>query len=294
MKIIHSQIFAFMALAAATVQAHGPGHFHRSELNRALDLGEVHIGHDHGPGDACKQPEPARTWGGSVTTGWESRHVHYGVDETGPGGAWTTEASAWIGDLSVNVWNGFGLGNPFLEWDFAVAYNVDLGPVFLLPGYNFRYTPGHAETGGHEDHGHEEHDGHEDSHAGHEHGVYGNELFLAAGTRVIPYVTPNVVFLWNMNEQPGGFVELRLDGDLPVWRDTLGLQPYALLGLNLGYNTPDHLGWNNAQFGVQATAQLTRHVSVFAGVGYSVALEALRSIGQENVVWANAGLSVGF
>ena len=85
-------------------------------------------------------------------------------------------------------------------------------------------------------------------------------------------------------------MELRLDGDVPLGRLPVSLQPYALMGLNFGYNTKDYYGWNNFQFGVQADWQINRVVSAFAGVNYSVAMTALREIDQGNVVWANVGV----
>jgi hypothetical protein len=88
-----------------------------------------------------------RIWGASLTTGWESRHIHYGVNETGNGGAYTNEVGVWINDFTLSVWNGFGTSNDFEEWDFTAGYNFDLGPVFFIPGYNFRYTPGIVEEG---------------------------------------------------------------------------------------------------------------------------------------------------
>ena len=108
-----------------------------------------------------------RIWGVNVTTGWESRHVHYGVDESGPSGAYVNEVGVRLGDFSVNVWNGFGLGNDLVEWDFTAAYNVELGPVFVVPGYNLRYVPryakdSHSEEGG-EEHGHEDNEDEDDA-----------------------------------------------------------------------------------------------------------------------------------
>lgn len=272
---------------------------------RGLDSHDHADGHNHshdaGKSFATPVDVTDRNWGASLTTGWESRHVHYGVDETGNFGAYTTELSAWIGGLAIGVWSGFGTGNDFQEWDFTASYNVEVGPVFLIPGYNFRYNPDaddehdHEEEGhDHEDHADEAHDAHPHDHATHNHRVYNNEVFLVLGTTSIPYVTPSTVFLWNLNESTGGLLEFRLDGELPVYRDVVSIQPYALLALNFGYNTPDSIGWNNFQFGLEATWRVSRVVSVFAGVNYSVAMTALRSIGQENVVWANTGVSFAF
>jgi len=291
--------------------AHGPGHFHlnsEQEVNQALS--------EQGPsvdtqttnraattersGKNFKEivPEaPEKIWDASLTTGWESRHIHYGVNETGNGGAWTTEVEGSIGGLGISVWNGFGLGNAFEEWDFTIAYTIEAGPVFFIPGYNFRYAPGYAEDshGGHEDHEHEEEEhGHEEEGASHAHLLYNNELFAILGTNAIPYITPSAAFIWNLNDTPGGFLELRIDGEVPVWKDIVTLEPYALLGLNFGYNTTDSYGWNNFQFGLQGNWQITKLLTAFAGVNYSVAMTALQDIGQGNEFWVNAGVSVGF
>lgn len=301
---------------AAPLLAHGPGHAHsaresQTEVNEALGLGtgRTETGardEEVSPsGKSLKAPidaeRDARGWGASLETGWESRHVHYGVDETGNFGAYTTEASVWIGDLSLGAWSGFGTGNAFEEWDFTAAYNFDLGPVFFIPGYNFRYSPGIVEEGheeeehaGHHDEGHDE--GHDDEHEahGHDHLEYAHELYFVLGTNAIPYVTPSAAFIWDLNNTPGGFLELRLDGDIPVYKEIISLQPYTLLGLNFGYNTRSYYGWNNWQFGIEATWQIAKHVAVFGGVNYSVAMTALREIGQDNVVWANAGIRLSY
>jgi hypothetical protein len=174
--------------ATTPLLAHGPGHSHgsretRAEVNEALGLGGGRTGshehHDHhgeedvsSSGKSLKAPvsveESERWWGASLETGWESRHVHYGVDETGDFGAYTTELSVWIGDFSLGAWSGFGTGNSFEEWDFTAAYNFELGPVFFIPGYNFRYSPGVVEEG--HAHGEEEHGDHEEEHGEEDHG----------------------------------------------------------------------------------------------------------------------------
>ena len=304
MKINSLLVLAGLFSTTSSLLAHGPAHAQRAAerstqraaVNETLGLQETAI-----PVESTDSGD--RWWGVNVTTGWESRHVHYGVDETGPDGAYVNEIGIQLGDFSVSVWNGIGTGNAFLEWDFTVAYNIDLGPVFIVPGYNFRYVPSYAVGGddhGGEEHAEEEHGEEEhaeessDDHGGHVHNTYGNELFIAVGTNLIPYVVPSANLIWDLNNNPGGFMELRLDGDVPVYDDIVSLQPYTLLGLNFGYNNADYSGWNNFQFGVQATYALNEYFSVFAGVNYSVALQALQQIDQENVVWANVGLSFAY
>ena len=304
MKINSLLLLALLLVTTSGSWSHGPAHANRpseraterAAVNETLGLQETAI-----PVEGADAA--GRWWGVNVTTGWESRHVHYGVDETGPDGAYVNEVGIQLGDFSVSVWNGIGTGNTFSEWDFTVAYNIDLGPVFIVPGYNFRYVPSYAVAGddhGGEEHAEEEHGEEEhaeessDDHGGHVHNTYGNELFIAVGTTLIPYVVPSANLIWDLNNNPGGFMELRLDGDVPVYEDIVSIQPYALLGLNFGYNNSYYSGWNNFQFGAQATYALNEYFSVFAGVNYSVALEALQQIDQDNVVWANVGLSFAY
>jgi len=300
--------------AAPSLHAHGPGHHHGHEESELVEQAVVDGAQPvvrsqtssaavspSGKSFQTPLPESGRIWGASLTAGWESRHIHYGVDETGNGGAYTTELTVWIQNLALGFWSGFGTGNDFQEFDFTASYQVNAGPVFLIPGYNFRYSPGHGHAA-HDDHAeehHEEeghhdesdHEEHSDQHH-HAHKTYGHELFLVLGTDAIPYVTPSTVFVWDLNNTPGAYLEFRLDGEIPIYGNgAVTLEPYALLGLNFGYNTRDRYGWNNFQFGTVANWRINRIVSVYAGINYSLAMTALRAIGQGNEVWANVGVS---
>lgn len=295
--------------------SHGiDGHVYRGEYERDISRDQ------QAPPSGKSLTEPAieqkgRWWGAGLSTGWTSREMHYGIDETGNYGAHTTNLSLRIQNLTLSVWSGVGTGNDYQEWDFTVAYNLEFGPLFLTPGYNFRYQPGiveddHGESGqedhdnnneGHADH-HEEahqHEGehHEEgghSHTGHSHNTYAHELFFLLGTTAVPYVTPSMLFVWDLANTPGAYMEFRLDGNVRVYRDVLSLQPYVLLGLNFGYNTRDYYGWNHFQFGLRATWKINHIVSIFGGVSYSVAMTALKEIDQGNEVWVNTGITLSY
>ena len=141
-KPLHTAL-ALLAMAPLA-GAHGIAHNHRetqTEINQALDTGALgltgHEGHSHAQaspsGKNFKAPAletETRIWGASLATGWESRHIHYGVNETGTGGAYTNELGVWINDFTLSVWNGFGTSSDFEEWDFTAGYNFDLGAVF--------------------------------------------------------------------------------------------------------------------------------------------------------------------
>ena len=250
----------------------------------------------------------SRWWSASLATGWTSREMHYGVDETGPYGAYITELALRIERLKLSVWSGFGTGNEYQEWDFTIAYTFGTETLFFTPGYNFRYQPGavaqeHPEAASHdhgpdEAHEHVEHaedhhaDGHQDP--GHSHGTYGNELFFVMGTKAIPHVTPSLLFVCDLNNTPGSYLQIRVDAAIPAFRRIILFEPYLLLGLNLGYNTTAYYGWNHFQFGLKATWEVNRFISIYGGISYSVAMTALRQIDQQNEVWASAGLAFSY
>lgn len=289
MRILSLLVIFGLLSTNSVLHGHGLGHIacSRGTANEATMTEAIDVQETGFPGRAANAP---KAWGAHFTTGWESRHVHYGVDESGPSGAYFNDVGVRFGDFTVNVWNGFGLGNDLVEWDFTAGYNIEVGPAFIAPGYNFRYVP-QQNAGEHE---HEEEHGHERESRGHLHETYGNELFIVAGTTIIPYVTPSTAFIWDLNNNPGGFLQFRLDGEVPVYEEIISLQPYALLGLNLGYNTAEAYGLNNFQLGLQGTVAISRFISAYAGVNYSVALEALETIDQGNVVWVNLGLSFAY
>ena len=294
-------LLAFFVCANSALSHGIGGHLYRAEDGRDVSQEQQTSGKSF---EQTAIEKDARWWGASLSTGWTSREIHYGIDETGNYGAYTTELALRIQNFTLSVWSGFGTGNDYQEWDFTVAYSLEVGPVFFTPGYNFWYQPGiveqdHAEQA-HEDHEHHaasgdhEEGGNSHAEAGHSHGTYGNELFFILGTTAIPYVTPSMLFVWDLNNTPGAYLELRLDGAVPLYRDVLSLQPYALLGLNFGYNTRAYYGWNNFQFGLKAVWKINRIVSIFGGINYSVAMTALTEIDQGNEVWASAGVTFSY
>ena len=173
-----------------------------------------------------------------------------GLKGTEDFGAYTTELN-FAYKIAVSVWSGFGTGNEYREWDFAGACTFYLGMVFFVPVSIFVISraslsisiPSHPKKiRQHEKSGHEEHDEakehHEHSHAkGHSHNTCANETFFVLRTKAIPYVTPSMLFVCDLSNTPGSYLEIRVDRAIPLYREIFQLQPYALLGLNLGYDT---------------------------------------------------------
>jgi hypothetical protein len=248
-----------------------------------------------------------RNWAATLSTGWTSREIQYGIDQTGDDGAYTTELTLRLQNLTLDGWSGIGTGNRYQEWDFTVSYTFELGSFFITPGYNFSHQRSIIEdqTSGteQEPHAHSARRNHRQAQSRKEpdpaeprqsSDAYGNEIFFFLGTSVIPNVTPGMLFVSDVANAPGSYLEFRLDGEIRIYREVLELQPYVLLGINLGYNTTDYYGWNNFQFGLLASWRINQFVTIFAGINYSVALTALHQIEQGNEVWASGGLMFSY
>jgi hypothetical protein len=255
---------------------------------------------------ASTKEEKERLWAALLSTGWTSREVQYGVDQTGNYGAYTTELTLRLQNLTLGGWWGFGTGNDYQELDFTASYTLNLGPVFVTPGYNFSYQ---RSVGDQQDSGLEKRaDGRsaavqregqywkerDSAEAAPLSEAYGHEVFLFLASSVVPFVTPGIFFVSDVVNVPASYLEVRVDGEVRIYKEAFELQPYILLGINLGYNTADYYGWNNFQFGLLASWKINRFVSLFGGFNYSVALTALRQIGQGNEVWASGGVTFSY
>jgi hypothetical protein len=280
------------------------GHLYRAdEGETSLEQQEDQTRSSAPSSTASRQKGKERSWVAMLSTGWTSREVQYGVDQTGDYGAYTTELALRLQNLTLGGWFGIGTGNRYQEWDFTVSYTFELGPVFVTPGYNFSYqrsaiedqtskgerkAHAHSAPSSHREAPHRKED---DPEPGQTSDIYGNEIFFFLASSMFPYVTPGMLFVSDVVNPPGSYWEIRLDGEFPVYREVLELQPYVLLGINLGYNTTDYYGWNNLQFGLLASWKINGFLSIFAGINYSVALTALQEIEQGNEVWASGGLT---
>lgn len=294
-------------LAPDTAQAHGMGHSHGGSGGATSSETTLNTGVDVDGTDPLSEvaveTEESSVWGASLSTFWESKHVHYGVTEADGSSVYGTELSLGYENFSVTASGIFALENDWSEWNFTTAYTAELGPVFITPGFNFRWSPYTHNHGGeeheeHDDHDHhDEHEGHSEDHEGHDghvHREYGYELFVVVGTTAIPYVIPSVGFLWDLAEDAGGFMEFRLDGEIPVYRNVVTFNPYTSLGLNFGYNTDEYYGWNNFLYGANLNVAITRNIVAFGGIGQNVVMQAARDAGSSNEIIATAGVSFSF
>ena len=303
------KVFLFLTISFLPINGLWPysigGHLYRAdEEETSLERQEDRTRASASSSTAPRQNGKERSWVAMFSTGWTSREVQYGIDRTGDYGAYTTELALRLQNLTLGGWFGIGTGNHYQEWDFTVSYTFEFGSVFITPGYNFSYQRSAIEDQDskpeREAHGHFARSAHRKAQhrkegnpaePGQSSDTFGNEIFLFLGTSMFSYVTPGMLLVSDVVNPPGSYLEIRLDGEFPVYREVLELQPYVLLGINLGYNTTDYYGWNNFQFGLLASWKINKFVSIFAGINYSVALTALQEIEQGNEVWVSGGVT---
>jgi hypothetical protein len=300
------RVFLFLTISFLQINrlwSHGiGGHLYQAEEGEdLLEAREEPARSSVSSSATSTQEKKERGWAAILSTGWTSREVQYGVDQTGDYGAYTTELALRFQNLTLSGWFGIGTGNHYQEWDLTVSYTFELGSVFITPGYNFSYQRSVVEdqalgTDQRASARRNHREAREDDPVapGQSSETYGNEIFFFLGTSVFPNVTPGILFVSDVVNPPGSYLEIRLDGEIPVYREVFELQPYLLLSINLGYNTTDYYGWNNFQFGFLASWKINGFVSIVGGINYSVALTALQQIGQDNEVWASGGVMFSY
>lgn len=300
--LITSAALLLLPLSTPSLKAHGAAPHRQTHSGARTDAHQhthadpwlsVFWEHYH-PGD--------RQWGSSLSTLFESRHIHMGITEADASPVWGTELGIFWNRLSLNASYYVALQNSWDEWNFSASWTLKAGPFFIIPGYNFRYSPythdhshahEHEADEAHHDHDHDHHH-HNHSHEGHTHTKYGHELFVTAGLSAIPYLTPSVGFLWNLYDDGGGFMEMRLDGEIPLVKERLFLEPYASLGLNFGYNTKDYYGWNNISYGTNLRWAVNDIISLSAGIGHNIPLRAAQLAGSDPEAVATASITFSY
>jgi hypothetical protein len=306
------RVFLFLTIGFLQINrvlSHGiGGHLSRAEEGeKSLEQQEQRTLSSASSSAAPTENEKERSWGATLSTGWTSREVQYGIDQTGDYGAYTTELALRLQNLTLSGWSGFGTGNHYREWDFTVSYNIKFGPVVITPGYNLSYQrslvgdpaseserEAQAHSAGRRQREAQHQKEHDSAEPRQSSDGYFNEIFFFLETSVVPYVTPGMLFVSDVVNAPGSYLEIRLDGEIRIYKEAFELQPYVLLGVNLGYNTTDYYGWNNFQFGLLALWRINGFVSLFGGINYSVALTALHRIEQGDVVWTGAGVMFSY
>lgn len=175
------------------------------------------------------------TWSGNLSTGWDSLYMFRGVNQLpGFGGygsslSWTSLTFVWtpteVDSLSIGNWAAFGLGDTdYKELDAYAVYTRTIGALSLSLGYALYAVLN--EPGG----------------------LYSHDLNFAAGYEMrwgTVTITPGLLYAFNLGPGPGdggyveqssSYLELRLDGSVPLPIRAVTLTSWAAVGFNFRHN----------------------------------------------------------
>ncbi len=250
--------------------------------------------------------EPVQWYNAALSTGWDSLYMFRGVNvirnaygnnsDYGSGIYWTDLSFTWnITEndfLTVGSWVAFGTSNTsYKEVDIYTTYTHTIGDLALSAGYIFYYV---FPTGSN---------------------LYSNELNVkAAYTFDLGFmtVTPSAAYYFNLGpdvasgegiaQTASSYLLLRVDGSIPIYKDTVSLAPWIAYGTNFQYNprltqegTLDFFnGANNLEFGLGLPVKINDVISLYGYVAYSYAFSNLWGTTQPSSVWGGAKVTFSF
>ena len=252
---------------------------------------------------------PTKWYGASLSTGWDSLYMFRGVNvlshgaygntsNYGSGIYWTDLEFNWnitSNDvLTVGSWAAFGTSNTsYKEVDIYTTYTHTFGKDFALSaGYIFYYV---FPTG---------------------YDLYSNELNVkAAYTFHIgsATVTPSIAYFFNIGpnydtsvnglaKSASSYLLLRVDGNVPIYKDIVALAPWIAYGTNFSYNsrlTNDQTldffnGANNLEIGIAVPVKINSVISVSGYAAYSYAFYNLGGTTNPSTAYGGAKVTFAF
>jgi hypothetical protein len=123
-------------------------------------------------------------------------------------------------------------------------------------------------------------------------------------------VTPSATYFFNLGPDndtgaanglvntASSYLDLRVNGSIPVIADVLSVDPWAAFGLNFGYNLDGDLqqfdGANNLEFGVAIPWAINDVITLSGYVAYSYAFQDLYGITAADTFWGGGKVTFAF
>lgn len=242
--------------------------------------------------------EPVQWWNAELSTGWDSLYMFRGINLLRNGKSYGS--SLYWTDLNVTFnltendfltigsWLGFGLSDTnYKEYDAYLSYAHTFGAFTLSAGYTFYYIMSNPSNGF--------------SHELNVGGAYEFDLGFMS-------LTPGIFYYFNLGpdndgtgfaEQASSFLEIRLDGSVPVYKEILSADPYVSFGTNFRYNADANgnlfNGTNNLEFGLALPWQINDVISVAPYVAYSLGISPSGLFDtRRNTVWGGGAVTFSF
>ena len=254
-----------------------------------------------GSGGARLGPDgESKSFDAEISAGWDSLYMFRGVNvlrggkSYGSGIAWTAVNLAWSpgenDTFSLDLWNCFATqGDSYREFDCTFSYARSIGDLTLSCAYAFYY--GYSP---------------ENSYSHELSAVAAYELELGSFT-----LTPSLGYFVNIGPDSAdgqgsakagsGYLLLRLDGHLPVYREIVAIEPWGAFGMNFQYNTRTasdgedvpFSGANNLEWGISIPVKITRSLTLSGYAAYSHAFTSLTDTAPDTF-WGGASITFSF
>jgi len=245
---------------------------------------------------AAEETEEASPWSGSLSTGWDSLYMFRGVNEIpGFGGygsslQWTALSVSWAptdnDTFTAGTWMAFGLGDTtYKELDTTLEYARTIGHLELSAQYALYSVL--SEPGG----------------------IYSNELSAAASYELAlgpVTLTPNISYVFALGPSPdnhgyitpsAGYLQIRLDAEIPLYRKLLTAAPYILSGFNFSYslnaNDEPFNGADHLETGLAFPIALNDTITISPYAAYSYSYTSLAGT-KRNTFWGGLSVNFGF
>lgn len=161
----------------------------------------------------------------SVSAAWDSAYVSEGRDNLGEGGLFSTSADLTWHHLSLNAWAARGDGVHYREYNLAVGYAVESGPLTTTIGYTRLEYGGIGEAPGDNE--------------------FSQGFELSAPGDVAVSILGRYA-----TEAEGTFVEASLRRTWETGIEGISLVPYVLAAFDFGYASAEYDGANHLEAGV--------------------------------------------
>lgn len=245
---------------------------------------------------AGETSEPPSAWSGEISAGWDSLYMFRGVNQLpgyagyGSGISWTALSLTWSptanDSFTIGTWTAFGVNaSDYKEFDATLSYTRTLGDLSLSAGYSLYAVLSDGTTS--------------------------NELNISAAydLHLGPVkITPMIDYIYTLGPEPGqggyvpadaGYLEFRIDGEIPLHRDILRATPWIAAGFNFGYNAsgddiPQYFnGADHLELGLSLPFSVTRSITVSPYGAYSHAWRTLYGTSRDTF-WGGVAVTFSF
>ena len=198
---------------------------------------------------------------------WESKYVSEGRDNLEQGGLFSTEIGAQWDAFAIGAWFAFGDSDAYEELNFFVEYGFTLGALEAYFGYTrLEFTADHESD---------------------------NEWGGGISYGQLPFITVGIDYTYSTGAG-GGFAEVFITSELVLLEGRLVFEPYILEGIDFGYASEAHDGFNNFQAGLGAHYILSDRFALYGSINHTWAHQDVRNDGLGNEAWIALGFSGEF